>query len=468
MESVWYYARDGAQQGPMTFDDLKLAAVSGRLRPEDLVWKDGLPEWVSGKSIDGLFTTLAVPPLPGTQPPPPRIAPPVRHAAPIHDSPLRAKGPPPTGKEIVDLAKLFLQRATNPNPNAIVPTPDEEQRLVQAGYDPVAQKYAAWRRAVLWVSVLPTAFAALFGAINVINMDKDGFSGFGSTLLFVQALSVFALPITAVLAALSYDRLTKSAQMVLLGGVVALAIPLMVAFTPADLVLDLRAGREAVAALAAVLGIQFYILLMPMVLSLLPGVSRGSARVKMFLPESLVPGWGMVASIPLFVLLTLVTFIVVYHVAGNTLLFIALILLIGSPLIYLTKFKLLTRPLTDPQDIQALAKTQLLVLIAIGVGVVLLIIYLFTARVGNQTILGFDRDKTLVRPWSLNLHSIWIEYIGRSLFMTVLFADLLVKMAVMVWREERAFSGTPAAQNFDRTMSGLGAAIETKGMPPVG
>ena len=78
-----------------------------------------------------------------------------------------------------------------------------------------------------------------------------------------------------------------------------------------------------------------------------------------------------------------------------------------------------------------------------------------------------DKDKSLIRPWSLSLHATWIEYVGRSLFLTVLFADLLVRMAVKVWREERAFAGTGPAANFDRTMSNLGTAVEIKSAPPV-
>ncbi len=471
MESVWYYARDGAQQGPVSFDALKVAAAAGQIRPDDLVWKEGTADWVPGKTVAGLFPSTAAPPAPPSYPVAPPVAPPVRPRPPeprlpIHDSPLTAKGPPPTGKEIVELAKLFLQRTTSPNPGTIAPTPEEEQQLVQAGYDPIAQKFAVWRRAILWVAVVPTAFAALFRLIHVIGMDKEGLSGFGSTLFFVVALSLIALPVTAALAALTYDRLTKSAQLVLFGGVVSVGVPLLVAFTPADLVIDLRGdGRNA--AMRSVLGIWFSVLLIPLVLSLLPAVSRGCVRMKTFLPESLVPGWGLAASVPLLVLLTLVSFVVVYHFAGNALLFLSLVLLVGAPLLYFTKFKLLTRPLTDPQEVQALAKTQLKVLVAVAFGFLLLVIYLFTAKSGDSTILGFDRDKSLVRPWSLSLHAMWLEYLGRSLFMTVFFADLLMRMSIMVWREDRAFAGTAAAPNFDRTMSGLGASLETKGMPPV-
>ena len=188
MESVWYYARDGAQLGPVSFDDLKAAAAGGQLRPDDLVWKEGTADWVPARTVAGLIAVAAAPPAPPSYPVAPPVAPPVRPRAaeprlPIHDSPLAAKGPPPTAKDIGELAKLFLQRTVNPNPATIAPTADEEQSLVQSGYDPVVQKYAVWRRAVLWVAVVPTALAAFFRLLQVIVMEKDDLSGLVHALL---------------------------------------------------------------------------------------------------------------------------------------------------------------------------------------------------------------------------------------------------------------------------------------------
>ena len=45
MESVWYYAHDGAQTGPVSFGDLRAAVASGQLVAEDLVWKEGTVDW---------------------------------------------------------------------------------------------------------------------------------------------------------------------------------------------------------------------------------------------------------------------------------------------------------------------------------------------------------------------------------------------------------------------------------------
>jgi hypothetical protein len=319
--------------------------------------------------------------------------------------------------------------------------------------------------------VVPTAFAALFGFINLLAMDKDeseALSGFGLFVLYVEALALFALPTCAVLAANAYDRLAASSRLVVLGAAITIGVPIAFAFIPAHLLLDLKLDKSATAeqvetarsGVGFVFGVYFYVLLLPTVLSLLPAASRACVRMKSFLPQSLVPGWGLVATVPLFVLLTLATFVLLYQFVGNFLLVLGLLLWIGAPLMYLTKFRLLTRPVTDRRDMDALAKTQFLVLGMITAGVILLIIYLFTAKLGQVSLVGTDKDKSLVRPWSLEIHKKWIEYVGRSLFLTVLFADLLLRMALSVWREEKAFAGSDGAAKFDDTMSGLSGAIE--------
>lgn len=490
MESVWYYARDGAQAGPVSFEDLKATAAAGKLGPDDLVWKEGTADWVAARTVAGLIGPAAAgpPPQPARTPPAPPPAAgsgatPVPAAQPAPLSIYDEKREWPSGEkmgaaEIFALAKEFLARATAANPAAINPNVDEEKRLTKSGYDSTTSRFAAWRRAVLWVAVVPTAFAALFGLIGIIDMErdqKDSLSGFGIFLFYLQAFALFVLPVAATLGALAYDRLGKSARLVLVGGIISLAVPIGIAFVPAEWFLDLKidssqtvgSAEAARAAGGVLLGINFYLVLTPMILSLLPSVSRGCLRIKCFLPESLVPGWGLVASVPLFVLLTMATFVVVYHVAGNLLLIVGLILWVGSPLLYLTKFRMLTRPVTDNQELAQLRKTQNMVLCSIGLGILLLIIYLFTAKVGGMTIMGSSQSSSLVRPWSLSLHAKWIEYIGRSLFLTVLFADLLTRMSVMVWREQRAFAGSAAAVPFERTISGLGTAIEIKSAPPV-
>jgi hypothetical protein len=455
MEPVWYYVRGGKQTGPVSFDELKSAAAAGQVAPGDLVWQEGTADWVAARTVSGLFAGAPLPPAaPAVGAPEP---------LPLEDRGRHDRGGAPSpGGDFLALAGEFLRRATAPNPATIAPNPAEEDRLTQAGIgDPTARKYAVWRRAVLWVAVVPTAFAALFGLIGVMAADMTDFSGFGILLFYLEALALFALPAAAVMAAQSYERPAASARWVLLGALVAIGVPIAMAFVPASWRLLGRLDDDARSGVGFVFGILFYVTLMPTVLSLLPAAARACVRVKCFLPQSLVPGWGLVASVPLFVLLTLATFVLLYQFVANFLLVAGLLLWIGAPLLYLAQFRLLTRPVTQKRDLDSLARTQAGVLAMITGGIILIIIFLFSAKLFGMSIMGTD-ERSMVRPWTLGLHAKWIEYVGRSLFLTVLFSDLLVRMSLSVWREERAFDASEHAPAFDDTMASLAEAVGSR------
>ncbi len=64
MSQEWYYAQGNERKGPVSSQHLKGLATSGQLQPSDLVWREGMPEWVNASSIKGLFSDQrqAVPP----------------------------------------------------------------------------------------------------------------------------------------------------------------------------------------------------------------------------------------------------------------------------------------------------------------------------------------------------------------------------------------------------------------------
>lgn len=51
----WYYTHDGARRGPVTGRELADLARTGRLRPDDQVWKDGMAGWRPAAKLTGLF-----------------------------------------------------------------------------------------------------------------------------------------------------------------------------------------------------------------------------------------------------------------------------------------------------------------------------------------------------------------------------------------------------------------------------
>lgn len=59
MSQEWYYSVDGDRQGPISAGELKKLADAGTVKPGDLVWKDGMSDWVQAKSIKGLWAGTA-------------------------------------------------------------------------------------------------------------------------------------------------------------------------------------------------------------------------------------------------------------------------------------------------------------------------------------------------------------------------------------------------------------------------
>jgi len=67
---MWYYSKPGSsdRQGPISADELRKKAASGEIGRDDLIWKDGMADWVAARSAKGLFPERA----PATPPPLPR------------------------------------------------------------------------------------------------------------------------------------------------------------------------------------------------------------------------------------------------------------------------------------------------------------------------------------------------------------------------------------------------------------
>lgn len=55
----WYHAKNGQERGPVPFSQLQLLAATGNLLADDLVWSDGMIEWVAASQVPGLFAASA-------------------------------------------------------------------------------------------------------------------------------------------------------------------------------------------------------------------------------------------------------------------------------------------------------------------------------------------------------------------------------------------------------------------------
>jgi hypothetical protein len=52
-QQQWFYTSGGAQRGPVDFSNLQLLVGTNQVRPEDLVWSEGMPAWIPASQILG-------------------------------------------------------------------------------------------------------------------------------------------------------------------------------------------------------------------------------------------------------------------------------------------------------------------------------------------------------------------------------------------------------------------------------
>lgn len=70
--SQWYIYVGGQQIGPMSIQQIKEYATSGQFKPQDLVWKAGLADWIAAEGVPEIMALFATPtpPMPPTPPTP--------------------------------------------------------------------------------------------------------------------------------------------------------------------------------------------------------------------------------------------------------------------------------------------------------------------------------------------------------------------------------------------------------------
>lgn len=61
MASQWRYIRNGQQLGPVSSADLQRLAAAGQLSPTDMVWREGLPNWMPASKISALWPAGTAP-----------------------------------------------------------------------------------------------------------------------------------------------------------------------------------------------------------------------------------------------------------------------------------------------------------------------------------------------------------------------------------------------------------------------
>jgi hypothetical protein len=60
--AVWYYLSNGQERGPVTESQIRTMIEAGMIRRTDLVWLQGMPEWIEAREVPELF-----PPIPAAR-----------------------------------------------------------------------------------------------------------------------------------------------------------------------------------------------------------------------------------------------------------------------------------------------------------------------------------------------------------------------------------------------------------------
>jgi hypothetical protein len=160
-----------------------------------------------------------------------------------------------------------------------------------------------------------------------------------------------------------------------------------------------------------------------------------------------------VAAAPFNSLLVLVMVVAVAQVAPSPLLLAGMLLWLAAPLVYLTRARVFTRPLCSREDVRGLARVQFVVWALILASLASLIAYAASWQVFGLRLVGLEPRTSLVRPWEVVRY--FLDFLGRSMFVTVLGADLLLRATVSAWQVQREFLQADRTNAYTQLMENL-------------
>ena len=297
---------------------------------------------------------------------------------------------------------------------------------------------------------------------DVADNAKQKKSLLGQIDDIVHLVSLYILPLAAIAVIAGWTRFGLTYRILVGAFAFSFLAPILLSFCPWSW-WEPEAATEA-ASLSKVEkferisdglmeGINYLFMLLPTVLSLLPGVQKACVRVKSLLPQSTLPGWLLVAASPFYALFLLVICVAVNQVFGNPLLLIGLLLIVAASLIYRIRMDVFIRPLVTESDYRQMFAVQKAAGIMTLIAGCLLLYFIQSHDFLGIHLLGFDSKKAFLLP--LDLLEFFLEIIGRSMFMTVFGADLFLRMNLIAWKSVRNFQGTPVAEQYDMTMSAI-------------
>ncbi|VTR98820.1 Uncharacterized protein OS=Gordonia hirsuta DSM 44140 = NBRC 16056 GN=GOHSU_12_00950 PE=4 SV=1 [Gemmata massiliana] len=345
---------------------------------------------------------------------------------------------PTSASPLTHLARAFAWHL-----GRVVPSQPESERLAAAGLtEPVAQRYAVWRRSLLLVAATVSAVAFALAVVDLATGGMGEYTVFGKGLEVAWLVAAGALPLAALVGAMRWTRPGAGALLLIAAWAATFLLPFVYALLPVGLIYHVQpVTPESVAKLAAkpsspatvppskntdddddddekpdskpapvdpavtekavameetlvefVLSGGGYLLLLPAVLALIPGAVNGCLRVKTLVPAAQLPGWLLVTVAPAFLLFWLVLLAVANHAARSPLLVLGVLLWAGSPTLYSVFGRVFVRPHLTDADAARIGRVKRIVGITGLTGIALLVAFALTSKVAGLRVVGFDRE----------------------------------------------------------------------------
>lgn len=383
------------------------------------------------------------------------------------------------------LLLLHLRRAFAWDLRGLPIAPSERAYFVARGVeDETVQRYLVWRRSVLLVLIAPAGIMAYLYHLDALDNNFRELTLVGLVVFGLGMLSLYVMPLAALAAALFWSRQRRSRRVMFYGWLLAFMLPLFLALFPVDwlIALDALSTHELPVAghglgsaileeirrhtnphteqqfVRFLVGAEYFLnsvlMVMLVLLTVIPGTLRAGLRIKALLPETTMSGWFLVIAPFFYSLLMLPVFVGLNQVASNPLLISGTMLLMGAPAVYVAYGGLFVRPLTTPAERSRIGQVQWLTAGLTTLAWGLLLLYALTRKIPllERTLIGLDPATSLVRPWNWYILRSMVEYTGRSLFTTVLVADLLMVVNLAVWRDLKRLAEEETGRPHDQLM----------------
>jgi hypothetical protein len=422
---------------------------------------------------------------------------------------------------------VHIQRAFGWNLGRVKPSPGEAAALAAGGVtDDAMQRYAVWRRSLLLVAAFWTTIAFLLATLDTIEGGFDDLTRLGVSLELGWLAAAAGIALACLIGAFDWKRPARTSGLLVATWGISFFLPFVYALLPVNAVYHVgeidSSSLQSMETLAEEFGLELdpvvdpatlerlkalqeltiefvlsgsgYLLLLPAVLSLIPGAANGCLRIKALLPAAQLPGWLLVCAAPAFFLFSVVLLVIVNHAARSPLLVFGVLLWTGAPIWYSLRGKVFVQSQIGEAEAARIVNVKRLVLFTTLIGAALLVAFLITAKVAGMKVVGFHRDaaastkleelseaddevslqdvqtavaesKSLLYAYDLSSWRFAVDFLAKFLVATALFASLVLRATVSAWKFDRSFRASPGASLYDSTVAAVAGGLDSLSKP---